>query len=69
MKLVEQQNFKHKVFGISLADLEPLGLSVLWLARKATISLTDIKAFRLSVLWLASEHTRNDFKVDKTQSC
>ena len=32
MKLVKQQNFKHKVFGNSLADLEPLELSVLWLA-------------------------------------
>ena len=38
MKLVKQQNFKHKVFGISLADLEPLGLSALWLASKATKS-------------------------------
>ena len=34
MELVEQRNLKHKVFGISLADLEPLGLSVLWLASK-----------------------------------
>ena len=50
--LVEQQNLGHGVFGISLTDLKPLRLSVLWLA-------TDILALLMSDLFKNLAHLEN----------
>ena len=44
--LVEQQNLGHGVFGISLTDLKPLRLSVLWLATDILLALLMSDLFK-----------------------